>query len=122
VRKRLILILSLVSAFLLIARAVEFKFPLKSDSVRFAIIGDMGTGEAPQYEVAQRMINARQTFPFDFAIMLGDNIYGGSSSKDFEKKFEVPYKLLLDAGVKFYASLGNHDNSQSLSLGIQGPD
>ncbi len=42
--------------------------------------------------------------------MLGDNIYGGSSSKDFEKKFEVPYKLLLDAGVKFYASLGNHDN------------
>ncbi len=73
-RKRLILILSLVSAFLLIARAVEFKFPLKSDSVRFAIIGDMGTGESPQYEVAQRMINARQTFPFDFVIMLGDNI------------------------------------------------
>jgi len=105
VRKRLILILSLVSAFLLIARAVQFKFPLKSDSVRFAIIGDMGTGEAPQYEVAQRMINA-----FDFVIMLGDNIYGGSSPKDFEKKFEVPYKLLLDAGVKFYASLGNHDN------------
>jgi predicted phosphodiesterase len=109
-RKRLILILSLISAFLLIARAVEFKFPLKSNSVRFAVIGDMGTGQAPQYEVAQRMIGARQTFPFDFVIMLGDNIYGGSSPKDFEKKFEVPYKPLLDAGVKFYASLGNHDN------------
>ena len=24
-------------------------------------------------------------------------------------KFERPYKPLLDAGVKFYASLGNHD-------------
>ena len=24
-------------------------------------------------------------------------------------KFELPYKPLLDAGVKFYASLGNHD-------------
>jgi 3',5'-cyclic AMP phosphodiesterase CpdA len=109
-RKRLILILSLVSAFLLIARADQFKFPLKSNSVRFAAIGDMGTGEAPQYQVAQRMVNARQIFPFDFVIMLGDNIYGGSNPKDFEKKFELPYKPLLDAGVKFYASLGNHDN------------
>jgi predicted phosphodiesterase len=108
--KRFILILSFASAFHLIARAGQFKFPLKSDSVRFAVIGDMGTGAAPQYEVAERMVSARQTFPFDFVIMLGDNIYGGSSPKDFEKKFELPYKSLLDAGVKFYASLGNHDN------------
>jgi 3',5'-cyclic AMP phosphodiesterase CpdA len=109
-RKRLFLILSLVSAFLLIASADPFKFPLKPNSVRFAAIGDMGTGATPQYEVAQRMLTVRQTFPFEFVIMLGDNLYGGSSPKDFEKKFEVPYKPLLDAGVKFYASLGNHDN------------
>lgn len=109
-QKRLILILSLLSAFLFVARADQFKFPLKSNSVRFAVIGDMGTGEAPQYEVAERMISTRQTFPFDFVIMLGDDIYGGSGPKDFEKKFEVPYKPMLDAGVKFYASLGNHDN------------
>jgi len=105
------LLLSVVSAFFLIASADQFRFPLKSNSVRFAAIGDMGTGEAPQYEVGQRMVIARQTFPFDFVIMLGDNIYGGSSPKDYERKFEVPYKPLLDAGVKFYASLGNHDNS-----------
>jgi predicted phosphodiesterase len=74
------------------------------------VIGDMGTDEAPQSEAAARLINSRQTFPFDFVIMLGDNIYGGSSPKDFEKKFEVAYKPLPDAGVKFYASLGNHDN------------
>jgi hypothetical protein len=42
--------------------------------------------------------------------MVGDNIYGGSSAKDFEKKFEAPYKALLDSGVKFYAALGNHDD------------
>jgi len=28
-----------------------------------------------------------------------------------QKKFEVPYKPLLDGGVKFYASLGNHDDA-----------
>lgn len=89
----------------------EFKFPLKSDSVRFAAIGDMGTGEQPQYQVAVQMMKSRGTFPFDFVIMLGDNIYSGSTPADFDRKFAVPYKPLLDAGVLFYASLGNHDNT-----------
>ena len=52
----------------------------------------------------------RQVVSFSFVIMLGDNIYGGDSPADFARKFEEPYKPLLDAGVKFYASLGNHDN------------
>ena len=30
--------------------------------------------------------------------------------EDYEQKFEHPYKALLDAGIKFYAALGNHDN------------
>ena len=40
---------------------------------------------------------------------MGDNIYGDDSPKGFAKKFEIPYKPLLDAGVPFYATLGNHD-------------
>ncbi len=109
-RRRLLLFLSLLLLVAPSLRAGEFKFPLKSNSVRFAAIGDMGTGDAAQYEVAQRMVGTRQGFPFDFVIMLGDNIYGGSSPSDFEKKFAVPYKPLLDTGVQFYAALGNHDN------------
>jgi 3',5'-cyclic AMP phosphodiesterase CpdA len=85
--------------------------PVKPDSVRMAVIGDMGTGGTSQYDVSRRMMEAHATFPFDFVIMLGDNIYGGSTPKDFERKFSIPYKPLLDAGIKFYASLGNHDNS-----------
>ncbi len=110
-RRRIFLFLSILTLLTAGLGAGEFKFPLKSDSVRFAAIGDMGTGEPPQYEVAQQMLKARQTFPFDFVIMLGDNIYGGSNPADFERKFAVPYKPLIDAGVKFYASLGNHDNT-----------
>ena len=64
----------------------------------------------PQYEVGERLTASRSVFPFDFAIMLGDNIYGGERPQDFVRKFELPYKALLDAGVKFYASLGNHDD------------
>jgi predicted MPP superfamily phosphohydrolase len=52
----------------------------------------------------------RQKVGFDFVIMLGDNIYGSHHPNDFTQKFELPYKPMLDAGVKFYAALGNHDD------------
>ena len=84
--------------------------PLIPNSVRFAVIGDMGTGERPQYEVAEQMIRDRLKFPFEFVITLGDNLYGGSSPSDYASKFERPDKLLLDVGAKFYAVLGNHDS------------
>lgn len=90
--------------------ASEERLPLEPDSVRFAVIGDNGTGEDPEYRVADEMERFRQQVKFTFVIMLGDNIYGGDKPKDFTLKFEKPYKALLDAGVTFYASLGNHDN------------
>jgi len=89
----------------------ESTLPVKSGSVRFAAIGDMGTGERPQYEIAQRMVDFRRQFPFEFVIMLGDNIYGGKSPDEMKKKFDIPYKPLLDAGVQFFAALGNHDDT-----------
>jgi predicted phosphodiesterase len=92
-------------------RAQDLTLPLKPGSVRFAAIGDMGTGDPPQYQVAQRMLEFRQKFPFTFAIMLGDNIYGGKSPQELRRKFEIPYKPLMDAGVQFYAALGNHDDT-----------
>jgi predicted phosphodiesterase len=92
------------------ANPLELKLPVESGSVRFAVIGDSGTGEKEQYKVAETMEAYRQQVKFDFVIMLGDNIYGSHRPKDFEQKFEQPYKAMLDAGVKFYASLGNHDD------------
>src|SRR5436190_3615190 len=89
---------------------LTIKLPLQKNSVRFAVIGDSGTGDKEQYEVARQMETYRQAVAFDFVIMLGDNIYGGHSARDLSQKFELPYKPLLDAGVKFYASLGNHDD------------
>jgi predicted phosphodiesterase len=92
------------------AASLNLKLPLENKSVRFAVIGDSGTGASEQYEVAKQMENFRKAVNFDFVIMLGDNIYGGNTPKDFARKFEEPYKALLDGGVKFYASLGNHDD------------
>jgi predicted phosphodiesterase len=69
----------------------------------------MGTGDKPQYELAAKLVEYRQSFPYEFVLTVGDNIYDGSAPIDFARKFELPYKPLLDAGVKFYATLGNHD-------------
>lgn len=92
------------------AAGLDVRLPLHPNSVRFAVIGDSGTGDSQQYQVADLMDLYRQTVHFDSVIMLGDNIYGGHRPNDFRRKFELPYHALLDAGVKFYASLGNHDD------------
>jgi hypothetical protein len=86
--------------------------PETQPELKFAILGDTGTGGKPQYEIGKRMTGLRTTFPFEFVIMLGDNMYGGESANDFKNKFEKPYQALLSAGVKFYASLGNHDEPE----------
>lgn len=88
---------------------VDLRLPLEPESVRLLVIGDSGTGGRQQRDVADQIVAWRQAFPFDTAIMLGDNIYGRDRPADFVRKFEQPYKALLDAGVSFHASLGNHD-------------
>ncbi len=91
--------------------AQDVSLPNQPDSLKFAIIGDSGTGSSSQYKVAEMLIAARAKFPYEFVLMMGDNLYSGSGPKDYQKKFEVPYKALLDTGLKFYAALGNHDNT-----------
>jgi Calcineurin-like phosphoesterase len=96
----------------LVAQTV--RLPNRPDSVKFAAIGDNGTGDRPQYEVADQMTKLQSTFPFDLVIMLGDNMYGGQRPADFVKKFEEPYRTLLGRRVKFQASLGNHDRPENV--------
>src|SRR5262245_17485871 len=90
--------------------AQNLRFPIQKDSVKFAVIGDNGTGDRREYDIAQKLTAVRAKFPFHFVVMMGDNLYGGESASDFQKKFEKPYQVLLNAGVKFYATLGNHDD------------
>src|SRR5688500_4463932 len=85
--------------------------PNKEGSVRLLVIGDTGTGSGKQQELAKVMLRYRQTFPFEFVLMLGDNMYGSEKAFDYKQKFENVYRPLLDQKVKFYAALGNHDES-----------
>jgi hypothetical protein len=89
----------------------QITLPATRDSVKFAIIGDTGSGTDKQQQIAYMMASYRTVFPFEFVLMMGDNLYGGEDSKDYVKKFESVYKVLLDAKLKFYATLGNHDEA-----------
>ena len=92
------------------AAAVETMPPVGKDTVKFLVLGDSGTGDRGQYETAAQIWKSHEMFPYEFAIMVGDNIYGSERPQDFKSKFETPYKPLLDANIPFYAALGNHDD------------
>ncbi len=86
--------------------------PNRSDSLKFAVLGDFGTGGPEQYALARRMASVHQRFPYQLAMTVGDNLYGSERPQDFAQKFEKPYRALLDEGVIFHASLGNHDSRE----------
>src|SRR5262245_23001567 len=93
----------------------DLTLPLNNGSVRFAIIGDSGRGDQAQNEIARQMVTWHEKFPFDFVVMLGDNIYPPHGPDDFTTKFEQPYRALLEHGVTFYAAIGNHDLDSELN-------
>ena len=88
--------------------------PQAESSIRFAVLGDTGTGERAQYDVASQVWQSHTVFPFEFVILVGDNMYGSERPQDYARKFELPYKPLLDAKIPFYASLGNHDDPNQI--------
>jgi len=80
-----------------------------SADLRFAVIGDFGSGWREQHQVARKMCRWRNRHPFDIVMTTGDNIYPDGAPRHFEEKFFEPYECLLSNGVQFHASLGNHD-------------
>jgi hypothetical protein len=91
------------------ATGARISLPSRKDSTKFVIIGDTGTGTEKQQQLADLLLRSRASFPYEFVLMMGDNMYGGEQPADFKAKFEDPYKPIMDQKVKFYATLGNHD-------------
>ena len=108
--RRLAVLVLLFVGLPLAAPAQDLRLPNKDGSVKFAVIGDSGQPGRGQNAIADQMTAWRTRFPFEFVLMTGDNLYGRERPGDYEKKFEIPYEALLAANVKFYASLGNHDD------------
>ena len=65
------------------AGALALTMPNRGDSVKFAVLGDFGTGTREQYELAAVMKQAHDLFKFDFVVLVGDNLYGSERPQDF---------------------------------------
>jgi len=76
---------------------------------RFLAIGDFGSGSSEQREVAARMCRLRDRLPYDLVVTTGDNVYDSGHQDRFDAAFFEPYSCLLEAGVRFRSTLGNHD-------------
>ena len=77
--------------------------------MRFAVIGDFGTGDAIQEAVAGRMCSWRRDHPFRLVFTTGDNVYPYGERARFGPAFFDPFRCLRRDGAMFHASLGNHD-------------
>ena len=90
---------------------------------RFAVLADTGTGSVNQYAVGRALAQYHAKNPFDTVLLAGDNIYTNGEFTKIKPVFTLPYQDLLQRGVKFYASLGNHDvRSMNGDLQVAYPD
>jgi len=103
-------------------------YPLRATRLVFFVIGDYGSGGAPQRAIAgamRREFDRRREAndPVRFILTVGDNIYAdvnlgylisgsGNQDKHWEAKFFQPYRELLRQ-IPFYPTLGNHDGNSS---------
>jgi hypothetical protein len=94
------------------ATQAPLPLPNRDGSFKFFVLGDFGNGSRAQFELGAQMAAVRARFPVELVITVGDNIYGRERPQAFKRRFEDPYAELLSAGVKFYASLGNHDSRE----------
>ena len=108
-------------------------WPAQSTHLVFFVLGDFGTGNNIQFNIARVMweeFQRRQHSdnPVRFILGMGDTIYGdvsgfllgmghtGKEDKDWDKKFFAPYESLMQR-VPFFGVLGNHDGNETESHG-----
>src|SRR5262245_57014659 len=80
--------------------ALPLTLPMQKDSVKFMAVVHTGRANRQQNELAQVMFDYRRIFPFEFVLLMGDNIYYQESAEDMKTKFENVYRPLLDQGIK----------------------
>jgi acid phosphatase len=88
---------------------LNFQAPTAIGRNRFVVIGDAGTGDKAQYDVARQMSLCRKVQPFASVLVLGDNVYPAGEPTSFYERLYQPYQDLFSQGVKFLPVLGNHD-------------
>jgi hypothetical protein len=107
-------------------------WPVHAARIAFMVLGDYGNGSAAQRAIGAAMWDefrkrAESDNPVRFVLTVGDNIYAdvnagyvivgsGAQDRDWERKFFVPYRDLLQQ-IPFLPTVGNHDGNATESRG-----
>jgi tartrate-resistant acid phosphatase type 5 len=94
--------------------------------IRIVGMGDFGSGEQAQRDVAAAIVKMGRAAPFDFGVTFGDNFYPtGMDSPDDRRWRDWWEALYSPLGVVFYPSLGNHewyaDNGAAAEISYSSP-
>lgn len=77
--------------------------------VDLAVIGDFGTGEEAERQVAEALRRWSDRGSMDLLLTTGDNVYGSGHPDEFEEAWHRPYGWVERRGIPVVAALGNHD-------------
>jgi 3',5'-cyclic AMP phosphodiesterase CpdA len=92
--------------------------------VRFAVVGDVGTGDADEIATATAVDELEGTDEYDALLMLGDNVYDDGDPSQVDRTVFEPFADVLDGPTELLAVLGNHDvdnghgDAQAAALGM----
>jgi len=100
------------------------KIEVNKPELKFFVLGDTGTGDENQLNVAKSMERRCQKIGgVDGIILLGDNFYfSGVTSVDDEQwktKIEIPYSSDCLSQAPIYPVLGNHDYKGNIDAQIE---
>lgn len=80
--------------------------------LHFGVMGDGGSGDKAQFDIAKRMVDVHRADPNDpwkFVLTMGDNVYENGEPEHFDSRYVDVYRPLLEDNVPVHCSLGNHD-------------
>ena len=84
--KTLCTVLLVVVAGWQAASRPSLSVPNHPDTFKFAVLGDNGSGDKGQYDLADQMATVHQLFNYRLVIMLGDNFYGSQTPAELVRK------------------------------------
>jgi tartrate-resistant acid phosphatase type 5 len=91
----------------------QFSVEPLDKTIRVLAFGDFGTGSIAQRQTAAAMVDYNKRSRIDFGITLGDNFYVYGMDSPSDPRWQTQWEQLYGPlGIKFYASLGNHDYGQ----------
>ena len=90
--------------------------PALPDVLRFAALGDVGTGDENQRQVAQGLARVCQAEGCDFVLLLGDNFYPHGVQTLDDPRFASEFEALYGVQQRpVLALLGNHDTKGTVA-------